>query len=223
MVTAAKQITVTQTKAPNLNVAPADYSPQFENLLLNNLRLYFNQIDNFTNAINNTVTGGGDITFPDGTTQTTAYIAGSIEAYDRSSSIAVTSTPTVLAPANYINANNITYDPSTGVFTWGYKGSFALSLVVNAIASASGQTLYIYAQTNTGSGWVNNPNSGKSFQLTNGQLTQVIYSQAVVRTIGEQVRYFIYSNDSKVSLQTSTLSGITPTVYIPAIRIQYAG
>jgi hypothetical protein len=223
MVTPNKQITVINTKAPNLNVAPNDYNSQFENLLLNNLRLYFNQIDNFTNAINNTVTGGGDITFPDGTVQTTAYVPGSIEAYDRSASITVNSTPTLLTPANYINSNNITYSAATGVFTFNYAGGFALAININAIASSAGQSVYIYAQSNTGSGWVNTANSGKSFQLVNGQLTQIVYANAVVRTKGQQVRYFIYSNDSHVTLQTSTMPGVTPTVYVPAIRIQYAG
>ena len=170
-------------------------------------------------------TGGGDITFPDRTVQQTAYIPGSIEAYDLSSSIAITSTATtVLAPANFINANGITYNAATGVFTWQYAGDFALSINLNAVASAANQFLYIYAQNNFGSGWVNNANSGKSFELLNAsQPTQIVYSNAVTRTAGQQVRYLIYSNDSKVTLQTQTLPGVTPTVYVPAIRIQYAG
>jgi hypothetical protein len=223
MVTPAKLITVTQTKAPNLNNAPNAYSAQFENLLLNNLRLYFNEIDNFTDAINNTVTGGGDITFPDSTVQTTAWNPSSIEAYDRSASITVTSTPTILAPASQTNASGITYNSSTGVFTFQYAGEYSLALNVNAYASAANQTLYIYAQNNTGSGWVNNANSGKQYVLPNSQLTQIIYGNAVSRVAGQQVRYYIYSSDSKVTLQTSTLPSVTPTVYVPAIRIQYSG
>lgn len=35
---------------PNLQNAPQDYSPQFENLLLNQLRLYFNQLNSYTQA-----------------------------------------------------------------------------------------------------------------------------------------------------------------------------
>jgi hypothetical protein len=35
---------------PNLNIAPAQYSQQFENQLLNQLRLYFNQLNNYTQA-----------------------------------------------------------------------------------------------------------------------------------------------------------------------------
>jgi hypothetical protein len=223
MATTLKQITVTQTKAPNLNVAPNDYSPQFENLLLNNLRLYFNQIDNFTNAINNTVVNGGDIEYPDGTIQTTAWIPGSVEAYDRTPSIALTSTPTLLIPNSYTNSNGITYNTSTGVFTFGYAGEFSLSLSVNAIATAANQYVYIYAQNNLGSGWVNNTNSGKYYPLTNGVTTQIVYSQSVSRVAGQQVRYYIYSNDSKVSLTTQTLPTVSPSVYVPAIRIQYSG
>ena len=35
-------------KAPNLIAAPADYNQQTQQQLLNLLRLYFNQLDNFT-------------------------------------------------------------------------------------------------------------------------------------------------------------------------------
>jgi hypothetical protein len=35
---------------PNLQTAPQDYSQQFENQLLNQLRLYFNQLNNYTQA-----------------------------------------------------------------------------------------------------------------------------------------------------------------------------
>ena len=225
MVTPAKQLTLTQSKAPNLNVAPTVYDAQFENLLLNNLRLYFNQIDNFTQGVVKTIGNGGDIQFPDGPVQTTSYIPGSVEAYDRSSSIAITSTATtILAPASQMNSNGILYNPATGVFTFEYTGPFALSINLNAVASAASQFLYIYAQNNFGSGWVSNANSGKSFELLNAsQPTQIVYSNAVTRTAGQQVRYLIYSNDSKVTLQTQTLPGVTPTVYVPAIRIQYAG
>ena len=97
------------------------------------------------------------------------------------------------------------------------------ALSVNAIASATQQFVYIYAESNVGNGWSVVPNSGKSYQLPNAQQVQIVYSQAVVRTAGQQIRYYIYSNDSHVTLQTATLSGVSPTVYVPAIRIQYAG
>lgn len=145
-----------------------------------------------------------------------------IEAYDRSPSITLNATPTLLTPANTVaGANGITYNNVTGAFTFQNEGSYSLSLVVNAIASAASQFVYIYAEKNTGSGWVVTANSGKAFQLANNQLTQIVYSQAIYRVAGEQTRYQIYSNDGKVTLQTFTMPSVTG-VYIPAIRIQYS-
>jgi hypothetical protein len=145
-----------------------------------------------------------------------------IEVYDRSASILLNATPTLLAPATTLAGNlGITYDPATGIFTFANAGSYTLALNVNAIASAASQFVYIYAEKNIGSGWVLNANSGKSFQLANNQLTQIVYSNAIYRQAGEQTRYQIYSNDGKVALQTATLPG-TSTVYVPAIRIQYS-
>lgn len=38
------------SKAPNLPIAPVEYTQQYMDQVLNALRLYFNQIDNFTQA-----------------------------------------------------------------------------------------------------------------------------------------------------------------------------
>jgi len=40
------------TKAPNLPIAPVDYTQQYQDQVLNALRLYFAQIDNFTQSTN---------------------------------------------------------------------------------------------------------------------------------------------------------------------------
>lgn len=145
-----------------------------------------------------------------------------IETYDRSASIPLTGTPALLKPASTLaGSSGITYDAVTGEFTFAQAGSYSLALNVNAIASASGQSVYIYAEKNLGSGWVPNANSGKSYQLPNNQLTQIIYANAIYRQAGEKTRYFIYSNDGKVQLETLALPGASG-VYVPAIRIQYS-
>lgn len=146
----------------------------------------------------------------------------SIEAFDRTSSIALTATPELLRPSSVINNKNITYDSSTGVFTFLRQCEVTLALSINALATTAGQRVYQYAERNTGSGWQVIANSGKSFQLTNGQHTQIVNAQTISRQAGEQIRYFIYSDADKVSLITETLPN-TSGVYIPAIRIQYAG
>lgn len=148
----------------------------------------------------------------------------SIEAFDRSTSIALIATPELLRPSSFINNKNITYDSSTGVFTFLRQCEVTLALTVNALSTAAGQRVYQYAERNTGSGWQVIANSGKSFQLSNNQHTQIVNAQTISRLAGEQIRYFIYSDADKVSLITETLPHTTgSTVYIPAIRIQYAG
>ena len=221
--TASKSILLQTSKAPNLPIAPTEYDQKYVSQLLNTLRLYFNQIDNINQTVSQRVTSAG-LAFPDGTDQTTAYVPGSVEAFDLSSSIAITTTPTVLKPASQINSNGVTYDPTTGIFTFQYAGGFALSVTINVTATAGNQIIYLYAQQNTGTGWVNIPNSGKSyFLIPSGQVTQITFPQAVVRTAGEKIRYYIYSADTKTSMVTTTLTAAgSPTVYVPAIRIQYA-
>ena len=109
----------------------------------------------------------------------------------------------------------------TGEFTFAQAGSYSLALNINAIASAAGQSVYIYAEKNTGSGWAVNANSGKAYQLPNNQKVQIVYAQAIYRLAGEQTRYKIYSNDGNVTLVTQALPG-SVGASVPAIRIQYS-
>jgi hypothetical protein len=149
----------------------------------------------------------------------------SIEAYDLSLNIPLLTTPQLLKPSSFINSKNVTYDPATGIFTFLTQCEITLALTVNALASASNQRVYQYAERNTGSGWVPIQNSGKSFQLTNTQHTQIVNSQTISRQAGEQIRYYIYASQAdKTSLITETLINTNGSaVYVPAIRIQYSG
>lgn len=212
MATQLKQGQLRPSKAPNLLIAPVDYTQTYQDQMNNALRLYFNEIDNYTQGANNTFTNQA------------AYDGSYIEAYDRSASIAINTTPTLLKPANYLPpvVDGISYDPATGIFTFLYAGTYSLSITLNISASNSGQIVYVYAQKNTGTGWVNNANSGKEYYLVNNQITQFSSPQSVYRAAGEQTRYYIYSNGNTSSLVTSTLPGVSPTVYVPAIRIQFA-
>ena len=147
-----------------------------------------------------------------------------IETYDLTSSITVGTTPFVLKPATTVAGNQgITYDNTTGIFTFTNAGTYTLSINVNCYASSANQIIYIWAELNTGSGWVANPQGGKIVQLVNNQEFQAVNAQAVYRIAGSQVRYWIYGNDSHTSLITSTLPSISSTVYVPAIRFQFIG
>ena len=98
-----------------------------------------------------------------------------------------------------------------------------MAITLNITTSNANQYVYLYAQKNVGAGWVNTSNSGKAYELKNGVTVQFTTPQAVYRAAGEKTRYYIYSNGTTSSLVTQTLPGVTPTVYVPAVRIQYAG
>lgn len=211
-------------KSPNLPIPTTEYERAYFDEFTKQLRLYFNQVDNLNQTVTQRVTTTG-IEFPDGTTQTTAWEPSYIEAFDRTASIPLTTTPTLLIPGSFLPPVNegITYDPLTGVFTFQYEGVYSLSISLNLKASNANQIAYVYAQKNVGAGWANTPNSGKAYKLTNGVDVQFVNPQSVYRAAGEQTRYYIYASGAGSTLETQTLPGVTPTVYVPAIRIQYTG
>ena len=134
------------------------------------------------------------------------------------------SSPVLLRPSSTTNVKNMAYDSSTGIFTFLTNCEVSLAITLNAVSTQAGQRVYQYAERNTGSGWSVIANSGKSYELINNNHTQIVNAQTISRQAGEQIRYYIYSDDAKVSLVTDTMPNVTgSTVYIPAIRIQYAG
>lgn len=211
-------------KSPNLLIAPTEYQAQYQDQLNSVQRLYYNTIDNFNGVVSQRVTTDG-ILFPDNTEQTTAWNPSYIEAFDRTASIAIPTTPTLLIPNSFLPpvSEGITYNTSTGVFTFQYEGVYSLGISLNIRGTNAGQTVYVYAQRNVGAGWVNNTNSGKAYKLFNNTDTQFVNAQSVYRSAGEQTRYYIYASGSGPTLETQTLPGVTPAVYVPAIRIQFCG
>lgn len=54
---AVKNRPLRPTKAPNLPVAPVNYNQRYTDELSNSMRLYYAQVDNFTQAITNPLFG----------------------------------------------------------------------------------------------------------------------------------------------------------------------
>lgn len=145
-----------------------------------------------------------------------------IEVASTVASTALTATPELLKPATIVGTHpGIDYDSATGEFTFTDEGNYSLSIAINCVASSSNQTVYWYAENNTGAGWVVNTNSGKSFALRNGETTQVFAGNETRRAAGQKVRYWIYATSTNVSLVTTSLG--TTGAITPAVRIQYAG
>ena len=63
--TPLKTLKLRPSKAPNLPIAPVEYRQQYVDQLTNVLRLYFNEIDNYTSGLL-AVNGGGLLKFPYG-------------------------------------------------------------------------------------------------------------------------------------------------------------
>ena len=166
-------------RAPNTPIAPTEYEQRYQDQLNSVNRLYFNQIDNLNQTVAQRVTTDG-IAYPDGTEQTTAWEPSYIEAFDRTASIAIPLTPTLLIPNSFLPPVNegITYDPLTGEFTFQYEGVYSLSISLNLAGTNNNQVVYVYAQKNVGAGWVNTTNSGKAYKLFNNTGVQFVNPQS---------------------------------------------
>jgi hypothetical protein len=62
-ITPLKTLVLIPPKAPNLLIAPVDYTQQYQDQMNNALRLYFNQLDNFGFSLS-TTNGGSFLKFP---------------------------------------------------------------------------------------------------------------------------------------------------------------
>jgi hypothetical protein len=140
-------------KAPNLLVAPVDYSQRYTDQLNNALRLYFNQIDNFGFGLLNT-TGGGGLSFP--------HIAAS----DSTDQYATASdTPTVVSFNTLDSGVGFTLNPpgsATADVPGVYKITYSAQLANTDNAS---HDAVFWLKIDTGSGFVDVPNSATIFTL----------------------------------------------------------
>jgi hypothetical protein len=111
--------TILPSKAPNLPIAPVEYSQQYQDQFGNVLRLYFNQIDNDWSAVlgNN---GGSYVRFPH------------ISAYDSTSQYAVANTVTTVKWDTLVNGSGFTLNANStatcqiaGIYKIDYSLQFA--------------------------------------------------------------------------------------------------
>jgi hypothetical protein len=54
---AIKNVVLKATKAPNQPIAPVEYDQRYQDGFSNTLRLYFNEVDNFTQAVATPLSG----------------------------------------------------------------------------------------------------------------------------------------------------------------------
>ena len=120
MVTPLKSFTLRPPKAPNLLIAPVEYSQQYQDMMNNALRLYFNQIDNLGFGIAGNL-GGSFFSYP--------YIAASYN-QDQYATAANTATivkwNTLEAGSGFtLNSNNTATASVAGIYKITYSLQFA--------------------------------------------------------------------------------------------------
>lgn len=114
-------LTLRPSKAPNLPIAPVDFSQQYQDQFSNVLRLYFNQIDNFGASLGGP-NGGRYVRFPH------------ISAYDSASQYALANTATTILWSTLVTGSGFTLNANstaTCEFTGIYKIDYSLQLANN--------------------------------------------------------------------------------------------
>lgn len=142
-----KTLPLRPSKAPNLPIAPVEYSQAYVDQLLNALRLYFNQIDNFSQPLSSGA-GGSYISFPYGAfhyDKTTALTSGisnvSTSPIPVTSTAGFSSSGAILIGVEIITYTAITATTFAGTITRGAYGTASSSHSAGAqISSVQGTT-----------------------------------------------------------------------------------
>lgn len=107
MVTPLKTLALRPPKAPNLPIGPVQYDQRYIDQLLNVLRLYFNEIDNFAQPFTNQ-SGGAYLKFPNGAFHQDGYTTLTANMTNNGTTpIQVTSTTGFLSAGNLLIENEL--------------------------------------------------------------------------------------------------------------------
>jgi hypothetical protein len=141
------------SKAPNLPIGPVDYDQRYQDQLLNALRLYFNQVDNFGAGLVNTL-GGGVLSFP--------YIAAS----DNTDQLATASNTATIVTWNTLDSGNGFTLNAPGTATAQASGIYKITYSLQLTnTDNSAHDAAVWLKVDTGSGFVDVPNSTTIFTV----------------------------------------------------------
>lgn len=120
--TPLKNLPLIPSKSPNLLIAPVEYSQQYQDQLINALRLYFAQLDNYTQSMT-ADTGGKYLRFPN------------IAAGDTTNQYATgNNTPTIVRWNTEFTSEGFTLNSNstaTATYSGTYKITYSLQLANN--------------------------------------------------------------------------------------------
>lgn len=190
-------ISLRPSKAPNLPIAPVDYSQQYVDQLSNALRLYFAQVDNFGTGLLNG-TGGGSVRFPYG-----AFSSDQNQTTTANTATLMTLNTTDFANGVSISSSKITVT-NVGIYNLQFSTQFANT-------NSNVQDVYIWLRQNS----VNIPGSTGFVSIsgshggTNGH-SIVGWNYFLNMAVGDYVEIYWSVPNTAVSIQHLAASG-TPT------------
>lgn len=209
MATTAIALLLRGTKAPNQPIAPVEYDQRFQDQFSNVLRLYFNQLDNFTGAISSTA-GGGNLQFP--------YIAAedNTEQYAAGDSV-----PTVVTWSNLVSGNGFTLNvdnTATALVSGVYKIDYSLQF---ANTDNTIHDVHVWLQVNGSLVAGSTSKFSLPARKSAGVYTYVVAYSSVVFEIEAGDAFKLWWETSKAYNPTGPVDGVYMD-YIPAQTVPHA-
>lgn len=209
MVTPSKILQLIPPKAPNLPIGPVDYDQRYQDQFTNVLRLYFNQIDNFTQALHGII-GGSYINFPYGSFyDTTSQHDGS------------TTIPYAMRLNSTAYSNGVTIEPrlvtstasigpasTTMTVTAITSGRFYPGMILSGTGVTSGT--YVYLQLSSTATALTGP---YTFVSGGGVGTNTVVLNSVT---GLEARQFISGTGVPANTRITSVNAATNTITLSA-------
>ena len=203
MVTPAKTLPLLVPKAPNLpNSTPSNYDQAFQNQILNVLRLYFNQLDNFDTGIGQiigTSTGGSTISFPYGAFHQDGVTALTV-AMTNSSTSAITVTSTAAFPSSgylLIGSEIVGYTSTTPTTFVGItRGVLGTTNVAHVAGVAISEVQGTGSSTTIGKMLFNNTDASNGVAADSTDQTKIVFTYPGRYNVQFSVQLLSFSNNA---------------------------
>lgn len=201
MTTPLKQTQLRPPKAPNLLIAPVDYTQTYQDQMNNALRLYFNEIDNFGFCLTNNQNGGGGslLVFPngafhqDGTTTLSANITN-----NSTTPISVASTASFPSGGGYIliGTEIIQYTTATATTFDGTitRGALGTTNVAHTAGAQVSEVQATGSPTTIGKILFNNTDASNGVSINPADTSQVVFSVAARYNVQISLQLLSFSN-----------------------------
>lgn len=203
MTTELKVFALRPPKAPNLPIAPVQYTQQYQDMLLNALRLYFNQIDNFAQPLSANP-GGAYLQFPNGAFQddTTQYDGSTTIPYAVRLNTTDYSNGVAVQPREVVSTASIGPASTTMTVTAITSGRFYPGMLLSGTGVTAGT--YVYLQTSsTASPVVTTTGSGGGLGL---------FSFTVSSASNIEPRQFVSGTGIAANSRVTDITGTTVTI-----------